>query len=68
MIYDDRCFYCENRETYIEPEVEKAKVFYLNYDAAWRFGCGAYYNPAMLNKWDSEIYPYDCMKRESMIL
>lgn len=62
MLYDNKCYYCTNREKYIDTEIESAKKFYDKLDCDWVFGCGARYSKRFLNAYGVEIIPTDdCM-------
>jgi len=64
MIYDNRCFSCQYRESRIEPEIMNAKKFHDRTSNSWKFSCGAYYSKDFLNRYGVEIYPKDCMLNE----
>lgn len=62
MTYDNKCYYCSNREKYIDIEIESAKKFYEKYDCDWVFGCGARYSKRFFNTHGVEIIPANnCM-------
>jgi hypothetical protein len=68
MIYADKCFKCPNRSQFIEPEIDKAKEFYSQYQSSWIFPCGAYYNHNMLNTLGVEIAPGKCiLQKENQV-